>query len=103
MEKSRIRDQGSGINIPDPQHCARVDYIPQSGTKNSASGIAKAHYHRKLRSREPEAKVVITLSNERHSLGGVVKTIYNGNGNQKVKNSKTYLGPLSLPAIPSSW
>jgi hypothetical protein len=23
MEKSRIRDQGSEINIPDPQHCVR--------------------------------------------------------------------------------
>jgi hypothetical protein len=23
MEKFRIRDPGSGINIPDPQHCSR--------------------------------------------------------------------------------
>jgi hypothetical protein len=67
MEKSRIWDQGSGINIPDPQHCARVDYIPQSGTNNSASGIAQAHYHRKTKSkRKPEAKAVITLYIVRH-------------------------------------
>jgi hypothetical protein len=26
MEKSRIRDQGSGINIPDPQHWNKYLY-----------------------------------------------------------------------------